>query len=79
MISSRLSAAQFGKAEDVANEIKQYRAASKNKDLKVIVGGLITQQGSTVLRSIGADAIIGDARQAPEIAQNLLAEHGANC
>lgn len=48
------------------------RRASRNRDLRVIVGGPAFQGRPDRVRLVGADAAVDDARDAPEIVQSLL-------
>jgi MerR family transcriptional regulator, light-induced transcriptional regulator len=48
------------------------RRASRNRDLRVIVGGPAFHGRPDRVRLVGADAAVDDARDAPEIVQSLL-------
>lgn len=48
------------------------RRASRNRDLRVMVGGPAFQDRPDRIRLVGADAAVDDARDAPGIVQSLL-------
>lgn len=48
------------------------RRASRNPDLRVIVGGELVARGGTDARTLGVEACVADGAQAPAIASDLL-------
>jgi len=58
--------------ERLAAAVPVLRRASRNRDLRVIVGGPAFAGRPDRIRLVGADAAVEDARQAPGILQGLL-------
>lgn len=54
-------------------EIRRLRTASRNPDVKVMVGGKVFADDLDTVSRVGADAAALDAREAPRIARSLLA------
>ncbi len=54
-------------------EIRRLRAASRNPDVRIMVGGKIFVDDPELVHRVGADAYATDAREAPQIARSLLA------
>ncbi len=52
-------------------EIRRMRAASRNPNVKVIVGGRIFADNPDMIGRVGADAYASDARGAPQVARSL--------
>lgn len=52
--------------------VPSLRRASRNRDLRVIVGGPAFHGRPDRVRLVGADAAVDDARDAPEIVRSLL-------
>lgn len=61
------------------NEIEKLRRASRNSDVKVIVGGRLFAESPELAAEIGADAVAVDAAAAPDSARLLLASSAAHC
>lgn len=59
---------------EVARMIADFRVASLNPDLKVIVGGPSFDQDSNIVALTGADAFLTDAQSAPKVAAALRGE-----
>ena len=68
----------FSTAE-AAREIGELRAASKNRDLKVFVGGLVFSENPALVAALGADGWARDAKSAPALASNLLDAAANHC
>jgi methanogenic corrinoid protein MtbC1 len=68
-----LSAALSVPSDAIAKEIGTLRAASRNRAMKVIVGGRLFDESPALAESVGADAYAGDAATAPQIGLGLLA------
>ncbi|SEP08992.1 Methanogenic corrinoid protein MtbC1 [Methylobacterium sp. ap11] len=58
--------------ERLALAVPVLRRASRNRDLRVVVGGPAFAGRPDRIRLVGADAAVEDARQAPGILQSLL-------
>ncbi|MEO0398669.1 MAG: cobalamin-dependent protein [Pseudomonadota bacterium] len=67
-----LSASNDFSLDDAKAEIDSYRSASKNRDLKVLVGGRAFNQNSGLVGALGAEGWSRDARDAPSAAGALL-------
>ncbi|MEO0879761.1 MAG: cobalamin B12-binding domain-containing protein [Pseudomonadota bacterium] len=74
-----LSAACGLDVGDVADEIAAVRAASTNKDLKILVGGRMYAEADGLCDRVGADAYGEDAKAAVASAEKLLAAKQAHC
>jgi methanogenic corrinoid protein MtbC1 len=74
-----LSLARDLSTEEISKEISSLRLASKNKDLKVIIGGGSIERNISIVREFGADSYSTDASKAPEAARSLLADSALNC
>ncbi len=74
-----LSAACSVFADDIANEIKKLRAASRNKNMKVLAGGRLFAESPALVKKVGADAFADSAKTAAEIGKELLAASAAHC
>jgi methanogenic corrinoid protein MtbC1 len=59
---------------DAADAIRRIRAASINKNLKVIIGGEPVARDGTIVAQTGADGATYDAANAPNTAMRLLAD-----
>jgi len=59
-------------AADAARDIKRLRAASKNPDLKIFVGGRIFIENQSLVSETGADGLATDAKSAPALAAKLV-------
>ena len=57
--------------ERLTREIRRARQVSRNRDLRVIVGGPAFVEDPGLARRVGADATAVDARQAPRVAGEL--------
>ncbi len=58
----------------LTREIQQLTAASKNPHVQVMVGGPVFCEHPDAVGDVGANAVAGDAREAPRVARQLLAE-----
>jgi len=74
-----LSAACSIFANDIADEIKVFRAASRNDEIKILAGGRLFFESPELVEEVGADGYAGDAKLAIEIGQNLLAADAGHC
>lgn len=68
-----LSAACSVLAEDLRDEIAVLRGASRNRQLRVLVGGGLFMNRPDLVREVGADAAAFDAQSAPDAGKSLLA------
>jgi MerR family transcriptional regulator, light-induced transcriptional regulator len=59
-----LSISALPDPEAVASSIRMIRKASHNKDLKVLVGGLVFASEPALISAVGADATAADGREA---------------
>jgi methanogenic corrinoid protein MtbC1 len=62
----------------LAADIRTLRATSRNRDVRVMVGGPILTGHPEYVGVVGADGMAGDARQALQVAARLLAAAGQN-
>ena len=74
-----LSAAQDPDIEVFADDIRQYRAASCNPDLKVLVGGAFFAGAPQVAADLGADIVSTDAETAPDTCKKVLVTSSLHC
>lgn len=74
-----LSAACSAVAADVGAEISALRRVSRNRGLRVLVGGRLFVDEPRLAADVGADSSATDARQAPEAARDLLSPGRARC
>ncbi len=74
-----LSAACSTIAEDVGEDISEFRKASCNRELKILVGGRLFAEEPGLVAKIGADAAAFDAKTAPTAARALLGRPQARC
>lgn len=54
-------------------DIQQLTAASRNPHVQVMVGGPVFSEHPDAVGDVGANALAGDAREAPQVARQLLA------
>jgi methanogenic corrinoid protein MtbC1 len=54
-------------------DIRRLKSASRNPQVQFMVGGQVFSDDPTLADQVGANAIAGDAREAPQIARRLLA------
>ena len=59
--------------ESLTDTIRSIRAASANRDVKVLIGGPFLALSPNLYKEVGADAAAGDAVSAVELAKNLFA------
>ena len=59
--------------ESLTDTIRSIRAASANRDVKVLIGGPFLALSPNLYKEVGADAAAGDAISAVELAKNLFA------
>jgi len=57
----------------LAADIRTLRATSRNRDVQVMVGGPILTGHPEYVDVVGADGMAGDARQALQVAERLVA------
>ncbi len=74
-----LSAACSALSEEVAEEVEALRRASKNLDLRVLVGGRLFAEAPDLVSKVGADGAAFDARTAPAAAKQLIARSDIPC
>jgi len=74
-----LSAACSVEPTDVADELRSFRKASRNTDMRVLVGGRLFADSPDLVSRIGADAVAFDAAAAPTAANELIARVGISC
>lgn len=74
-----LSAARSTVIQEISTQISVLRGASKNADLKVLVGGRLFSEDPELAGTVGADAFAGDAKTAAAIGEKLLAAEQADC
>ncbi|MEO1241917.1 MAG: cobalamin B12-binding domain-containing protein [Pseudomonadota bacterium] len=65
--------------QQLTDEIQILRAASSNRDLKILVGGRLFAESPDLVSKIGADAVANDAQAAPVIGDKMLAATGIHC
>ena len=53
-------------------DIRRLKSASRNPHVQFMVGGQVFSDDPTLAEQVGANAIAGDAREAPQIARRLL-------
>ena len=70
-----LSAACGIFVEDIANEIEKLRRASKNRKVRIMVGGNLFLEQPELVAQVGADGFARDAREATEIARRPSVEN----
>jgi methanogenic corrinoid protein MtbC1 len=58
-------------------EIRRLRTASRNPNVRIMVGGKVFVDQPDMVSRVGADAYAVDARQAPDIARELLSASAA--
>jgi len=54
-------------------DIQQLTAASRNPHVQIMVGGPVFSEHPEAVEDVGANALAGDAREAPQVARLLLA------
>ena len=69
-----LSIARSLEAIEIAEEITQLRAASMNKNVKIIIGGALLEREASIMKDVNADGFSTDASKAPHAARNLLSD-----
>lgn len=68
-----LSAACDANSEQIGSEIETYRKASRNRAIRVLVGGRLFAESPDLVNLVGADGAATDARSAPTTGSALLA------
>ncbi len=68
------SAGCDSRLSQLKREVLRVKAASRNPNLKVLVGGHIFSLEPELVGRVGADAWARDAREAPAVARSLLAD-----
>lgn len=66
------SVACDSKLSAVKRHIAEVRRASRNREIRVMVGGRVFDGRPELVRRVGADASASDAREAPAVAERLL-------
>ena len=74
-----LSIARSIAVNRISDVVQKVRKASKNKDIKILLGGALVQRDETIVQSVGADGACTDAAQAPCAAESLLADTRVGC
>ena len=74
-----LSAACSVAPAEVAHELRSFRKASSNADMRVLVGGGLFAGSPGLVSTVGADAAAFDAAAAPTTANELIARAGISC
>ena len=69
-----LSAACDADADEVSSEIRTFRKASANTELRVLVGGRLFLETPGLVAAVGADGLATDARSAPVAGRALLGD-----
>jgi methanogenic corrinoid protein MtbC1 len=72
-----LSLSGEARLDGLAAVIRDLRRASRNRALRVMVGGQVFNDRPDLVVLVGADATAADGRQAPEQAKGVLALLGA--
>lgn len=65
--------------DEISGVIEQVRCSSRNRDIKVILGGALLSREDSIAETVGADAVSTDAATAPGAAMSLLAEARVGC
>jgi methanogenic corrinoid protein MtbC1 len=60
--------------ESLADTIRHIRAASANRDVKILVGGPLLALSPNLYKEVGADAAAADAPSAVELARTLFSD-----
>jgi methanogenic corrinoid protein MtbC1 len=68
-----LSLSAEARLDGLAARIREIRRASRNRAIRVMVGGQVFNERPQLVALVGADATAADGRQAPQQAKNLLA------
>lgn len=74
-----LSASSSVRAEGMTTDIRALRAASTNKNLKVLVGGRLFDEDPSLAEKIGADAFTNNVHDACKVVEQLLAAKSVQC
>ena len=74
-----LSVSKDPDLDDLSKDIRKYRAVSRNPDIKILVGGRFFLEAPDMVSSVGADAMAGDARTAPDACKKLLVTSSLHC
>jgi methanogenic corrinoid protein MtbC1 len=67
-----LSLSGEARLDGLANGIREIRRASRNRAIRVLVGGNLFNERPDLVALVGADATASDGREAPEQAKSLL-------
>ncbi|MFN7164818.1 MAG: B12-binding domain-containing protein [Hyphomonas sp.] len=68
-----LSVSHDGVTQGLPQLVRAMRKASRNPELKLVLGGNLVEQSPGIAREIGADGIAGRGLDAPELARKMLA------
>jgi len=74
-----LSVSRDPDIEEFADDIRLYRAASCNPDLKVLVGGRFFADAPEIAAELGADIVSTDAETAPDTCKKFLVTSSLHC
>jgi methanogenic corrinoid protein MtbC1 len=69
-----ISAACTSVASQLSSEIRHYRKASCNPEMRVLVGGRLFLEDADLVASVGADGLAVDAKAAPIAGKSLIAD-----
>lgn len=73
-----MSVACSSRVDDVKAEVEGFRKASRNEGVQVLVGGRLFAESPHLADVVEADAVSCDAREAPRIAEAILARSGGS-
>jgi MerR family transcriptional regulator, light-induced transcriptional regulator len=68
-----VSASHDGAVPGLTDLLQAMRKASRNRDVKILVGGFIFEQNPHLAHQLGADGMAGRGLDAPDLARNMLA------
>jgi methanogenic corrinoid protein MtbC1 len=68
-----ISASHDGVVSGLADLVQAMRKASRNRAVKILVGGFIFEQNPHLAHQLGADGMAGKGLDAPDLARNMLA------
>ncbi|MEO0465004.1 MAG: cobalamin-dependent protein [Pseudomonadota bacterium] len=74
-----LSVARSHDVDEIKRAVGQLRQSSRNRAIKVILGGALLERDRSIAEKVGADAFATDAADAPTAAAKLLADIRIGC
>lgn len=74
-----LSIARSIAVNRLTDVVRNVRKASKNKNVKIMLGGALIERDDKIVQQVGADAACTDAALAPGAAESLLADTRVGC